>query len=262
MGRPKSDTVDYFSHDCDASGRKTLTIIRGQFGLTGVGFWWSLLEYLGRSQGHVYDARDISDLEFLLREIGIDLVSGTEILDKLAFLGAIDKILWAHRVIWSQNFADRLGDVYEKRKRPRPQKPNFCDENCNHPNTNSVILGTKTQSAISEKTAQSALKTWCRNATNHALNKGLITKKPCEVCGETKVEAHHEDYNDPYRVNWLCEKHHPIADAKLVLAQNVSVTETPQSKVKYSILPLKGDSAKRSPPSKEEKGSDSKRNLC
>jgi hypothetical protein len=132
MARPQSDKVDYFSHDCDAAGGKTLTIMRGQFGLAGAGFWWSLLEGLGTSPGHFYDGRDSTDLEFLLRKLGTDLVSGTEMLDKLAFLGAIDKILWQHRVIWSQNFVDRLADVYEKRKRPLPQKPCFCDGNCKH----------------------------------------------------------------------------------------------------------------------------------
>ena len=144
MARPQSDKVDYFSHDCDASGGKTLTIMRGQFGLAGAGFWWSLLEGLGTSPGHFYDGRDSTDLEFLLRKLGTDLVSGTEMLDKLAFLGAIDKILWQHRVIWSQNFVDRLADVYDKRKRPLPQIPCFCDGNCGHPNTTGGITVTGT----------------------------------------------------------------------------------------------------------------------
>ena len=41
-----------------------------------------------------------------------------------------------------------------------------------------------------------------------ALRKGILVKQPCEVCGEVKVEAHHEDYSKPLEVNWLCEKHH------------------------------------------------------
>jgi hypothetical protein len=150
MARPQSDKVDYFSHDCDAAGGKTLTIMRGQFGLAGAGFWWSLLEGLGTSPGHFYDGRDSTDLEFLLRKLGTDLVSGTEMLDKLAFLGAIDKILWEHRVIWSQNFVDRLADVYEKRKRPLPQKPCFCDGNCKHAIVEVGISGTETPIPVTE----------------------------------------------------------------------------------------------------------------
>lgn len=41
-----------------------------------------------------------------------------------------------------------------------------------------------------------------------AVFKGLIVRKPCEVCGEIKTDAHHDDYNKPLDVRWLCRKHH------------------------------------------------------
>ena len=47
--------------------------------------------------------------------------------------------------------------------------------------------------------ARSKVKTYVR--------RGIITKGPCEVCG-AKAEAHHEDYNKPLEVTWLCRKHH------------------------------------------------------
>ncbi len=34
--------------------------------------------------------------------------------------------------------------------------------------------------------------------------------KICSDCGETKVEAHHEDYSKPLDVEWLCKKHHKL----------------------------------------------------
>jgi hypothetical protein len=37
-----------------------------------------------------------------------------------------------------------------------------------------------------------------------------IIRKPCEVCGELKSQAHHEDYRKPLEVRWLCFKHHRI----------------------------------------------------
>ena len=37
---------------------------------------------------------------------------------------------------------------------------------------------------------------------------GRIIRQPCEVCGEKKVDAHHEDYAKPLEVRWLCRKHH------------------------------------------------------
>lgn len=37
---------------------------------------------------------------------------------------------------------------------------------------------------------------------------GKLVKQPCEICGETKVEAHHDDYSQPLAVRWLCRPHH------------------------------------------------------
>jgi hypothetical protein len=47
-----------------------------------------------------------------------------------------------------------------------------------------------------------------RGIVNDALHYKKISKLPCEVCGELKVEAHHEDYNKPLDIIWLCIKHH------------------------------------------------------
>lgn len=40
------------------------------------------------------------------------------------------------------------------------------------------------------------------------LKKGYIKKLPCEACGCLKVHAHHDDYNFPLNVRWLCIDHH------------------------------------------------------
>lgn len=38
--------------------------------------------------------------------------------------------------------------------------------------------------------------------------KGLIQKAPCIICGEEKVDGHHEDYSRPLDLVWLCRSHH------------------------------------------------------
>lgn len=52
------------------------------------------------------------------------------------------------------------------------------------------------------------LKKWSRSTTNNYIASGVLVKKPCEVCGSKRVEAHHDDYTKPMAVRWLCRKHH------------------------------------------------------
>lgn len=47
-----------------------------------------------------------------------------------------------------------------------------------------------------------------RGMTNYAIRKERLKRLPCEVCSEQKTEAHHDDYNKPLEVRWLCRKHH------------------------------------------------------
>lgn len=138
MGRPQTNTVEYYSHDTNASEKRTVTILESIYGDTGYTFWFKLLEYLGKTEGHYYDARNPLDLEFLVRKLTKSQVSGTEILNKLAEMHAIDPILWEHKLIWCDNFVKRLHPVYVKRGRPLPKRPNICDSNC--PSSHTMIV--------------------------------------------------------------------------------------------------------------------------
>jgi len=47
-----------------------------------------------------------------------------------------------------------------------------------------------------------------KDAVRYALKMGRMTKQPCEVCGDTNADAHHDDYAKPLEVRWLCRTHH------------------------------------------------------
>ena len=47
-----------------------------------------------------------------------------------------------------------------------------------------------------------------------ALQIGKLTRGVCEICGKPNASAHHDDYNKPLEVRWLCDKHHAQLHAR------------------------------------------------
>jgi len=45
-------------------------------------------------------------------------------------------------------------------------------------------------------------------AVRRALVSGTLQKQACEVCGHAAVDAHHDRYDEPLNVRWLCRRHH------------------------------------------------------
>ena len=51
-------------------------------------------------------------------------------------------------------------------------------------------------------------------AVGYALKVGKLVREPCEFCGASKVQAHHDDYAKPLVVRWWCHDHHRLMDSK------------------------------------------------
>ena len=48
-----------------------------------------------------------------------------------------------------------------------------------------------------------------------AKRSGTLLKKRCEVCNKKDAIAHHDDYNKPLEIRWLCRYHHYLYHKKL-----------------------------------------------
>lgn len=53
-----------------------------------------------------------------------------------------------------------------------------------------------------------------RSYANVYKRRGKLIPQPCEHCGASKVEMHHEDYSKPLDVRWLCMPCHKRLHAK------------------------------------------------
>lgn len=60
-----------------------------------------------------------------------------------------------------------------------------------------------------------------RLKVKRAILAGMLVRLPCERCGEPKTQAHHEDYERPLDVNWLCSLHHAARHRERVEEQSV-----------------------------------------
>lgn len=49
----------------------------------------------------------------------------------------------------------------------------------------------------------------------NAIRDGRLPRQPCEVCGSPKTDAHHDDYERPLDVRWLCRECHTQYHAAL-----------------------------------------------
>jgi hypothetical protein len=121
LGRPIKQGIDYFPHDVHSG--KTMFTLEKNYGNNGYAVWFKTLEVLGEQADLYFDCRDTENWEYLVAKCNLCEVSVTEILDKCANLNAIDRELWKHKVIWCQNFTDRVSSVFKKRASEIPQKP-------------------------------------------------------------------------------------------------------------------------------------------
>ena len=67
----------------------------------------------------------------------------------------------------------------------------------------------KTMSAISNAwRKEDKRRSQCHRAVSKAIKSGELVRKNCEKCENENSLAHHENYDKPLMVNWLCQPCH------------------------------------------------------
>ena len=56
-----------------------------------------------------------------------------------------------------------------------------------------------------------------------AILAGILIPQPCDRCGTTSVDAHHDDYSKPLDVIWLCRAHHAERHVELRRKERVKI---------------------------------------
>lgn len=64
-----------------------------------------------------------------------------------------------------------------------------------------------TRPKTSELSSEARKKHYARSYVHVYIKRGKIKRESCRVCGAL-AEAHHEDYDKPLEIIWLCRKHH------------------------------------------------------
>lgn len=70
------------------------------------------------------------------------------------------------------------------------------------------------QARIRSRDPRHAIRIAARLMVRNAIRRGDLARGPCECCGAEKVDAHHDDYEKPLAVRWLCRIHHSDLHAK------------------------------------------------
>ena len=47
-----------------------------------------------------------------------------------------------------------------------------------------------------------------RDIAYQAIRSGKLIRQNCQVCGSPFTQSHHDDYNKPLEIRWLCIKRH------------------------------------------------------
>lgn len=108
-----------------------------------------------------------------------------------SYLKNKDAIRAKHKAHWAKYSVENEAKLREKNKRERE-----CADKA------------QTAKKRGEYLQKYEPKRIAKNAVRSMILTGRMIAQPCEICGEVKADAHHDDYAKPIDVRWLCRRHH------------------------------------------------------
>lgn len=100
---------------------------------------------------------------------------------------------------------NRAKELERKRKYNREHKAERAQYKKEHPSG----ITQNTRLSLRRWKSENREKLLAHKKVYNAIKRGKLVRMPCEICGkDSSVHAHHEDYNFPLDVIWLCQKHH------------------------------------------------------
>jgi len=94
--------------------------------------------------------------------------------------------------------------AYDKKRANLPHRVKAREEYAKTPA--GIKAGNKAKNSWAKRNRK---KDRASNAVCNAVRDGKLSKMPCGVCGsEDRIHGHHDDYDKPLDVRWLCSKHH------------------------------------------------------
>lgn len=82
----------------------------------------------------------------------------------------------------------------------------------------------------SQLTPEQRAKSNARATAGVAVRRGKLKVQPCEKCGASNAEKHHDDYSKPLEIRWLCrgchmEHHKEVSGSELL---ETTLSEVPR----------------------------------
>ena len=94
-------------------------------------------------------------------------------------------------------------DVRENYAKTRPAKTKYEKERAQRPERKAAAIRSQRRYRAIHPERHAA-----HAAVAKAVRRGDLARSPCEVCGEVRAQAHHDDYSKPLDVRWLCFRCH------------------------------------------------------